>query len=162
VSISLHPGTVISNLTRHAGLFVRIFGRLLTYPVEYGAITSLFAGTAPAASELNGKVSIPTSWMARGVKTFVQTTLFSTSLRGHASRPRTRMLSIPSLGRNCGNGVRNKSKTFRVPRLTGLRTLVISPSRTHPLYYITPVSQVTICCITSGSKFYDDHPRTNT
>jgi len=55
VSISLHPGTVTSKLTRHAGLFVQIFGRLITYPVSYGAITSLFAGTAPAASELNGK-----------------------------------------------------------------------------------------------------------
>jgi hypothetical protein len=31
-------------------------GRLMLYPVSYGAITSLYAGTAPAAGELNGKV----------------------------------------------------------------------------------------------------------
>ena len=30
----------------------------MTYPVSHGAITPLYAGTAPAAGELNGKVSI--------------------------------------------------------------------------------------------------------
>ena len=35
---------------------MKIFGRLITYPLTYGPITSLYAGTAPAASELNGKV----------------------------------------------------------------------------------------------------------
>ncbi len=28
----------------------------MSYDVSYGAITSLYAGTAPAAGELNGKV----------------------------------------------------------------------------------------------------------
>ena len=56
MSTSLHPGTVTSNLTRDASFFVRVFGRLTTYDVSYGAITSLYAGTAPAAGGLNGKV----------------------------------------------------------------------------------------------------------
>jgi hypothetical protein len=30
---------------------------MVTYDVSYGAITSLYAGTAPDASSLNGKVS---------------------------------------------------------------------------------------------------------
>ena len=35
---------------------MKLFGRVITYPVPYGAITSLYAGTSPAAAELNGKV----------------------------------------------------------------------------------------------------------
>ena len=37
----------------------------MSYDVSYGAISSLYAGTAPAAAELNGKVSIPTSGFVR-------------------------------------------------------------------------------------------------
>ena len=33
------------------------FGRLITFDVSLGAITPLYAGTSPAAGELNGKVS---------------------------------------------------------------------------------------------------------
>ena len=58
MSISLHPGTISSDLARNAGLAMKIFGRLITYPTSYGAITSLYAGTTPAAAELNGKVGI--------------------------------------------------------------------------------------------------------
>jgi len=58
VSISLHPGTISSDLARNAGVAMKIFGRLITYPTSYGAITSLYAGTTPAAAELNGKVGI--------------------------------------------------------------------------------------------------------
>ncbi|KAH9960661.1 NAD(P)-binding protein [Russula dissimulans] len=55
VSISLHPGNITTDLARNAGLLVQTFGRLVTYALPYGAITSLYAGTAPAAGELNGK-----------------------------------------------------------------------------------------------------------
>ncbi|KAH9991995.1 hypothetical protein BJV74DRAFT_835662 [Russula compacta] len=55
VSISLHPGTITTDLGRNAGSLMKIAGRLMTYPVSYGAITSLYAGTASAAGELNGK-----------------------------------------------------------------------------------------------------------
>jgi len=60
VSISLHPGLVKTDLTRHMGSLVQRFGQMLSYDVSYGAITSLYAGTAPAAGELNGKYL--TSW----------------------------------------------------------------------------------------------------
>jgi retinol dehydrogenase 12 len=56
VSISLHPGNIQTDLARSAGSMTQILGRLITYPISYGAITPLYAGTAPAAGELNGKV----------------------------------------------------------------------------------------------------------
>jgi len=55
VFISLHPGNVTSDLARDAGVLMKLFARVITYPVPYGAITSLYAGTSPAAAELNGK-----------------------------------------------------------------------------------------------------------
>jgi len=55
VSISLHPGNIRTDLGRHMGFFQQILGRMMTYPVSYGTITPLYAGTAPAAGELNGK-----------------------------------------------------------------------------------------------------------
>lgn len=66
VSISVHPGNINTDLARNASSFVKILGRIITYPVSYGAINSLYAGTSSAAGELNGKVSIPTSGFARG------------------------------------------------------------------------------------------------
>ncbi|KAI0291000.1 hypothetical protein BC826DRAFT_1024255 [Russula brevipes] len=55
VSISLHPGTIDTDLSRYASSLVQRAGRLVTYSVSYGAITSLYAGTSPAACDLNGK-----------------------------------------------------------------------------------------------------------
>ncbi|KAH9059521.1 NAD(P)-binding protein [Lactarius vividus] len=55
VSTSLHPGTINTDLTRNSNSLVRLIGRMGTYDSSYGAITSLYAGTAPAAGELNGK-----------------------------------------------------------------------------------------------------------
>jgi len=55
VSISLHPGAINTDLARYASGLIQRVGRLVTYSVTYGAISSLYAGTAPAASELNGK-----------------------------------------------------------------------------------------------------------
>jgi len=55
VSISLHPGTIQTDLGRNLGSFQQTLGRMMTYPVSHGAITPLYAGTAPAAGELNGK-----------------------------------------------------------------------------------------------------------
>jgi retinol dehydrogenase-12 len=54
--MSLHPGLVKTDLTRYTGFLAQRVGRMLSYDVSYGAITSLYAGTAPAAGELNGKV----------------------------------------------------------------------------------------------------------
>ncbi|KAN0125991.1 hypothetical protein V8E52_001198 [Russula decolorans] len=56
VSISLHPGVIKTDLARNSDSFViQLFGRVMSYNVSYGAISSLYAGTAPAAAELNGK-----------------------------------------------------------------------------------------------------------
>lgn len=55
VSISLHPGAINTDLARHATGFIQRAGRVVAYSVTYGAIGSLYAGTSPAASELNGK-----------------------------------------------------------------------------------------------------------
>ncbi len=59
MSISLHPGIINTDLSRHSGALIQRIGRTVTYPVSNGAINSLYAGTAHAAGELNGKVSIP-------------------------------------------------------------------------------------------------------
>jgi len=55
VSTSLHPGAINTELSRNSGGLTQRFQRLMSYDVSYGAITPLFAGTAPAAGELNGK-----------------------------------------------------------------------------------------------------------
>jgi retinol dehydrogenase-12 len=57
VSTSLHPGIIKTDLTRHLKIssLMQRAGNMFSYDVSYGAITSLYAGTAPAAGELNGK-----------------------------------------------------------------------------------------------------------
>jgi len=55
VSISLHPGNIKTDLARTAGSVTQFLARIILYPITYGAITPLYAGTAPAAGELNGK-----------------------------------------------------------------------------------------------------------
>ena len=71
VSISLHPGAINTDLARHATGFIQRAGRVVAYSVTYGAIGSLYAGTSPAASELNGKVGLSTSIFAHHVPTGV-------------------------------------------------------------------------------------------
>ncbi|KAH9005636.1 NAD-P-binding protein [Lactarius hatsudake] len=55
VSASLHPGIIHTDLGRYSGSFLNWIEQMIGYDVSYGAITSLYAGTAPAAGELNGK-----------------------------------------------------------------------------------------------------------
>ncbi|KAH9059519.1 NAD-P-binding protein [Lactarius vividus] len=55
VSTSLHPGVINTDLGRYSSSFLQLIGQMIGYDVSYGAITSLYAGTAPAAGELNGK-----------------------------------------------------------------------------------------------------------
>jgi len=71
VSISLHPGAIDTDLSRYASSLIQRAGRIVTYPVTHGAITSLYAGTAPAASELNGKVGVPSSIIGHDVPTYI-------------------------------------------------------------------------------------------
>lgn len=57
MSIALHPGAINTDLARHISTLIQRLGRIVTYSVSYGAINSLYAGTAPAAGKFNGKVS---------------------------------------------------------------------------------------------------------
>ena len=81
---------------------------MVTYDVSYGAITSLYAGTAPDASSLNGKVGtrlcleIYSSVLSGGCD------LSSISQRGHASLFQTRRRLIPNWRQSCGIGVKDR------------------------------------------------------
>lgn len=107
--ISLHPGTIQTDLGRHMSSFQQTLGRMVTQPVSYGAITPLYAGTASEAGELNGKVGF-SSFQFHSVLEL----LFSISPFGRERRFPTRRHLIPISARHCGNGVKIKSKTCRV------------------------------------------------
>ncbi|KAF8588040.1 NAD(P)-binding protein [Ramaria rubella] len=64
VSISLNPGNIGTDILHDAPAVQRFIIRtFFAYPVPLGALTQLWAGTAPEAGDLNGKYVIP--W-ARG------------------------------------------------------------------------------------------------
>ncbi|KAF5377140.1 hypothetical protein D9757_008776 [Collybiopsis confluens] len=55
-SISLHPGSVRTELFREVPKFVaKLVNWILFYPVEFGGIGPLYAATAPECSKYNGK-----------------------------------------------------------------------------------------------------------
>jgi hypothetical protein len=56
VAVSLHPGNINTN-PPDQNIIVRILLRLAFYDILYGVISPLYAGTAPAGAELNGKVT---------------------------------------------------------------------------------------------------------
>ncbi|KZV94531.1 NAD(P)-binding protein [Exidia glandulosa HHB12029] len=58
VSISLHPGAIKTNLGRHMPLFTKVWN-LFAAEVSLGAVTQLYAATAPEAAKMNGKYLIP-------------------------------------------------------------------------------------------------------
>ncbi|KAI0281867.1 hypothetical protein BGY98DRAFT_957904, partial [Russula aff. rugulosa BPL654] len=59
-------GVIKTDLTRNSITFVsHLFGRIMSYDVSYGLISSSYAGTAPAAAELSGKVTILASSFVR-------------------------------------------------------------------------------------------------
>ncbi|KAI0630119.1 NAD-P-binding protein [Trametes polyzona] len=55
VSIAVDPGYIKSEIYRSSPWYIHVFDRLFSYPVEYGAIGSLYAGAAPEGASLNGK-----------------------------------------------------------------------------------------------------------
>jgi retinol dehydrogenase 12 len=57
VAISLHPGNIYSSPDTW-NIIARIIMRFIAYDIAYGVISPLYAGTAPAAAELNGKVQL--------------------------------------------------------------------------------------------------------
>ena len=121
VSISLHPGAIDTDLGRHASSLIQRLGRLVTYPVTHGVITSLYAGTAPAAGELNGKVSIHSYKCQQRNDVLLHDSI---SLSGHGSRFRVRTHLILSWGRSYGSGVKSKSRMFSP--LSDYRTLPLT------------------------------------
>ncbi|KAG8865813.1 hypothetical protein FRB97_004376, partial [Tulasnella sp. 331] len=60
VSTALHPGSIETNLARYwPSPVMRVVKFLLLYPVEYGALTPLWAGTSAETKDFNGKWLVP-------------------------------------------------------------------------------------------------------
>ncbi|KAH9480641.1 Short-chain dehydrogenase [Psilocybe cubensis] len=59
VSVALNPGNIESNLQRHLGYWDGLLVKSILWPLQYGALTQLYAGTTPEGAELNGKYLIP-------------------------------------------------------------------------------------------------------
>ncbi|EPQ57453.1 NAD P-binding protein [Gloeophyllum trabeum ATCC 11539] len=60
VSTSVNPGNIRTELTRHATFpGMKLLSVLVLYPVHYGAITQLYAGTSPQTVDANGKFFVP-------------------------------------------------------------------------------------------------------
>jgi len=64
VSTSLNPGNLKTDLQRYTTKLEMMILNLILYPAPYGAITQLWAGTAPEAAQANGKYLIP--WARTG------------------------------------------------------------------------------------------------
>jgi len=59
-SIAVNPGNIDSDLGRTMSKFaIFLLRTILLHPTPYGAITQLYAGTAPEAAEHNGKFLMP-------------------------------------------------------------------------------------------------------
>ncbi|KAG9104003.1 hypothetical protein FRC06_006267 [Ceratobasidium sp. 370] len=61
ISTSLHPGGIKTELQRHLTLggISEALVNMLLWPAPYGALTQLYAGTAPEGAELSGQYLIP-------------------------------------------------------------------------------------------------------
>ncbi|KAF4598899.1 hypothetical protein EYR38_007311 [Pleurotus pulmonarius] len=69
VSIALHPGSINSELARYTPGW-NLWGKLLEYllyDTAHGALTQLYAATAPEAGELNGKYLIPWARLGKAI-----------------------------------------------------------------------------------------------
>ncbi|KIM25452.1 hypothetical protein M408DRAFT_331199 [Serendipita vermifera MAFF 305830] len=59
VAISVHPGAVNTDLTRNHSPFLTRLVKTMTITPSQGAITQLYAATAPEAQKLSGKYLVP-------------------------------------------------------------------------------------------------------
>ncbi|KAJ6546641.1 hypothetical protein DFH09DRAFT_926935 [Mycena vulgaris] len=59
VAVALNPGNLKTELQRHIPGLTRIIVNVILYPVRYGALTQLWAGTTEAGAALGGKYLIP-------------------------------------------------------------------------------------------------------
>ncbi|KAI0723642.1 NAD-P-binding protein [Fomitopsis betulina] len=71
ISLSVDPGSIYTDLLRHyeqahgiEGAVTRVFAPLVLRPASFGALTQLWAGTAPEAIHENGKYAIPVARIA--------------------------------------------------------------------------------------------------
>ncbi|EJF56822.1 NAD(P)-binding protein [Dichomitus squalens LYAD-421 SS1] len=65
ISVSVNPGNIKSELQRHLAGLQKKLVNLLLYPTPLGAITQLYAGTAPEALNYNGEFFIPWARVGR-------------------------------------------------------------------------------------------------
>ncbi|KAH9945575.1 NAD-P-binding protein [Amylocystis lapponica] len=59
ISVSLNPGNITTDLARYHSGWVIILLKMMTYPVSFGALTQLWAGTMPETLNYNGEFLIP-------------------------------------------------------------------------------------------------------
>ncbi|RPD56661.1 NAD(P)-binding protein [Lentinus tigrinus ALCF2SS1-7] len=60
ISISVNPGNIVTQLYRYVPSLARKFlETFILWPVEYGALTQLYAGTMPEALNHNGEYMVP-------------------------------------------------------------------------------------------------------
>ncbi|KAH8823762.1 NAD-binding protein [Flagelloscypha sp. PMI_526] len=59
ISCSLNPGNIYTDLARDHGWLFKFIVSKIVYPVENGALTSLWASTSPEGSNFNGQFLIP-------------------------------------------------------------------------------------------------------
>jgi len=65
VSVSLHPGSIPTELTRHTPYVQRVLLGIFKSPAWMGALTQLWAGTSPEGADMGGKYL--TVWARYGV-----------------------------------------------------------------------------------------------
>ncbi|TBU25108.1 NAD(P)-binding protein [Dichomitus squalens] len=65
ISVSVNPGNIQSDLQRHLTGLQRKLVNAMLYPTPIGAITQLYAGTAPEALNHNGEFFIPWARVGR-------------------------------------------------------------------------------------------------
>jgi len=59
VSTAIHPGIISTELARHYSSFSQRIMAWFLWDVSYGALTQLYAGTAPDAAKLGGQYLVP-------------------------------------------------------------------------------------------------------
>ncbi|EIW52753.1 NAD-P-binding protein [Trametes versicolor FP-101664 SS1] len=68
VSVSLHPGTLDTELARHGSKLTQCLFKPFLYPAPMGALTQLYAGTTPQGAQLGGQYLIPWARVGRAKK----------------------------------------------------------------------------------------------
>ncbi|TAQ90807.1 hypothetical protein B7494_g888 [Chlorociboria aeruginascens] len=104
LSLAPHPGPVQSNLTRELGIprpIAWVLNRTVFKPVQFGALTQLFAGTGSVEAYQNGSYLVPLAFVL-----IFSSSRRMTELQLGNSKKSCRILSVPTTysERECGNG----------------------------------------------------------